>query len=129
MHSRAPGTAAASVGYRLDRTPTYFADVWAEAKRIPDQLRETADAVLNMGRDAVEILSQQALIRREKIFSANLFTTVKWNNDITGVVAGPTSGQFLQWNDPASNPIEACATVREAGAALIGRHGRRLGCW
>src|ERR1035441_1550579 len=59
MQRRAPGTPAASVGYRLDNTPTYFADVWAEAKPIPDQLRGNADA-----------------------------------------------GQFLQWNDPASNPIE-----------------------
>jgi hypothetical protein len=106
MQRRAPGTPAASVGYRLDNTPTYFADVWGEAKPIPDQLRGNADAVLNMDRDAVEFLSQQALIRREKIFAANLFTTGKWNTDMTGVSAGPTASQFLQWNDPASNPIE-----------------------
>lgn len=106
MQRRAPGTPAASVGYRLDNTPTYFADVWAEAKPIPDQLRGNADAVLNMDRDAVEFLSQQALIRREKIFAANLFTTGKWNTDMTGVASGPTASQFLQWNDPASNPIE-----------------------
>ena len=106
MQRRAPGTPAASVGYRLDNTPTYFADVWAEAKPIPDQLRGNADAVLNMDRDAVEFLSQQALIRREKIFAANLFTTGKWNTDMTGVAAGPAAGQFHQWNDPASNPIE-----------------------
>ena len=105
MQRRAPGTPAASVGYRLDNTPTYFADVWAEAKPIPDQLRGNADAVLNMDRDAVEFLSQ-ALIRREKIFAANLFTTGKWNTDMTGVASGPTASQFLQWNDPASNPIE-----------------------
>ena len=106
MQKRAPGTPAASIGYRLDNTPTYFADVWAEAKPIPDQLRGNADAVLNMDRDATEFLSQQALIRREKIFAANLFTTGKWNTDMTGVAAGPAAGQFLQWNDPASNPIE-----------------------
>jgi hypothetical protein len=87
MQRRAPGTPAASVGYRLDNTPTYFADVWGEAKPIPDQLRGNADAVLNMDRDAVEFLSQQALIRREKIFAANLFTTGKWNTDMAGVVA------------------------------------------
>ena len=106
MQKRAPGTPAASSGYRLDNTPTYFADVWGEAKPIPDQLRGNADAVLNMDRDAVEFLSQQALIRREKIFAANLFTTGKWNTDMTGVAAGPAASQFLQWNDPASNPIE-----------------------
>jgi hypothetical protein len=106
MQKRAPGTPAASTAYRLDNTPTYFCDVWAEAKPIPDQLRGNADAVLNMDRDATEFLSQQALIRREKIFAANLFTTGKWGTDVTGVAAGPAAGQFLQWNDPASNPIE-----------------------
>ena len=77
MQKRAPGTPAASTGYRLDNTPTYFCDVWAEAKPIPDQLRGNADAVLNMDRDATEFLSQQALIRREKIFAANLFAAGK----------------------------------------------------
>ena len=89
MQKRAPGTPAASVGYRLDNTPTYFADVWAEAKPIPDQLRGNADAVLNMDRDATEFLSQQALIRREKIFAANLFATGKWGTDMTGVPPRP----------------------------------------
>ena len=87
MQKRAPGTPAASSGYRLDNTPTYFADVWAEAKPIPDQLRGNADAVLNMDRDATEFLSQQALIRREKIFAANLFAAGKWGTDLTGVAA------------------------------------------
>ena len=63
MQRRAPGTPAASVGYRLDNTPTYFADVWAEAKPIPDQLRGNADAVLKMDRDAVEFLSQRSCRR------------------------------------------------------------------
>ena len=54
MQKRAPGTPAASSGYRLDNTPTYFADVWAENKPIPDQLRGNADAVLNIDRDATE---------------------------------------------------------------------------
>jgi hypothetical protein len=106
MQKRAPGTPAASSGYRLDNTPTYFADVWAENKPIPDQLRGNADAVLNIDRDATEFLSQQALIRREKLFAGNLFSAGKWGTDMTGVAAGPAAGQFLQWNDPASNPIE-----------------------
>ncbi len=106
MQKRAPGTPAASTGYRLDNTPTYFADVWAEAKPIPDQLRGNADAVLNMDRDATEFLTQQALIRREKIFAGNLFTTGKWKTDMVGQAANPGAGQFLQWNDGASTPIE-----------------------
>ena len=106
MQKRAPGTPAASTGYKVDNTPTYFCDGWAEAKPIPDQLRGNADAVLNMDRDATEFLSQQALIRREKIFAANLFAAGKWGTDVAGKAAAPGAGEFLQWNDGASTPIE-----------------------
>ena len=119
MQKRAPGTPAASSGYRLDNTPTYFADVWAENKPIPDQLRGNADAVLNIDRDAAEFLSQQALIRREKLFAGNPFWAGKWGTDLTGVAAGPATGQLLQWNGPASNPI--VDDVVPSGAALRGR--------
>lgn len=94
------------MGYRLDNTPTYFCDVWAESKPIPDQLRGNADAVLNMDRDATEFLTQQALIRREKIFAANMFAAGKWATDLVGKAANPAAGQFLQWNDKNSTPIE-----------------------
>lgn len=106
MQKRAPGTPAASVGYRVDNTPTYFCDVWAESKSIPDQLRGNADAVMNLDRDTTEFLTQQALIRREKIFAANLFAAGKWGTDVTGKAAAPGAGEFLQWNDGASTPIE-----------------------
>jgi hypothetical protein len=106
MQKRAPGTPAASVGYRLDNTPTYYCDVWAESKPIPDQLRGNADAVLNIDTDTVNFLTQQALIRREKIFASNLFAAGKWGTDVSGKAAAPGAGEFLQWNDGASNPIE-----------------------
>ena len=114
MQKRAPGTPAASAAYRLDNTPTYFCDVWAESKPIPDQLRGNADAVLNMDRDATEFLSQQALIRREKIFAANLFAAGKWGTDVAGKAAAPGAGEFLQWNDGASSPIEDIRTGKLA---------------
>jgi hypothetical protein len=69
-------------------------------------LRGNADAVLNMDRDATEFLTQQALIRREKIFAAYMFAAAKWGTDVAGKAAAPGAGEFLQWNDGASTPIE-----------------------
>lgn len=106
MQLRAPGTQAAQVGYKLDNTPTYFCNVWAESKAIPDELRANADDVVNMDRDTTEFLSQQALIRREKIFASSLFAKGKWGTDLTGKAANPGAGEFLQWNDSGSSPIE-----------------------
>lgn len=106
MQLRAPGAPAATSGYRLDNTPNYFADVWALSKPIPDQLRGNADAVLNLDREAVEFLSQQYLIKREKQFVSKLFTPGLWGTTVTGVAGTPSSVQFKQWDNGASTPIE-----------------------
>ncbi len=107
MQIRGVGTEAAESGYRVDNTPNYFAEPWALKKPVPDQVRANADAVLNMDMDATFFLTQKALIKREKVWAANAFTTGKWAKDVSGVAAGPVAGtSFLQWNDPSSTPIE-----------------------
>jgi hypothetical protein len=106
MQIRGAGAEAATIGYGLDNTPTYFAEPYALNKPVPDQVRANADAVLNMDMDATFFLTQLALIKREKIFGTNAFTTGKWGKDVTGVASGVSANQFLQWNDPSSTPIE-----------------------
>lgn len=112
FQKRAPGTESAGSGWKIDSTPTYFADVWALHKDIDDQIRANQDSPINMDRDATIWLSQQGLIAREVTWAANYFKTGVWKGidgatgDMTGVAAAPTGNQVLQWNDAASNPIE-----------------------
>lgn len=109
---RAPSTESAGGGWRLDNTPTYFADVWALHKDIDDQIRQNADLPLNMDRDATLWLSQQAMISREVNWAAAYFTTGIWTGvdgttqDILGVSATPGSNEVVQWNDASSTPLE-----------------------
>lgn len=103
---RAPGTESAGGSYTLDNTPTYYADVWAFHKDIPDQVRNNADSVLAPDREATTYVTQKAMIRREKAFAATYFTTGVWTTDITGVSGTPGAGETKQWNDAASTPIE-----------------------
>lgn len=103
---RAPGTESAGGSYDLDNTPTYFSRVYGFHKDVPDQVRSNADAVVDVDREATEYVTHKALIKREKIWAANYFTTGKWTTDITGVASGPTGPQVLQWNDASSTPIE-----------------------
>lgn len=110
MKERAPGTESAGGSYSLDNTPTYFAKVYAFHKDIPDQVRSNADAVLNPDREATEYVTHKALIRREKIFAANYFTSGLWTTDIQGVASGPTGSQVLQWDLDTSTPIENIRT-------------------
>lgn len=107
MQIRGVGAEAAESGYRVDNTPNYFAEPWALKKPVPDQVRSNADAVVNMDLDATYFLTQKALIRREKVWAGNAFTTSKWAKDVSGVASGAVAGtSFLQWSNPLSNPIE-----------------------
>lgn len=96
MRLRAPGTESAGGSYDLDNTPTYFANVWAFHKDIPDQVRSNADAVLNPDREATEYVTHKALIRREKVWATNYFTTGVWTTDHTA----STWGDYSTGTDP-----------------------------
>lgn len=129
FQKRAPGTESAGSGWKVDNTPTYFADVWALHKDIEDQIRSNADDPLNMDRDATEWLSQQGLIAREVTWAAKYFTTGVWSGqtgtagtDYTGVAATPSTNEFLQWNDANSTPI---SDVKGAADRIQIRTGMR----
>lgn len=109
---RAPGTEAAKVGFDL-ATASYFADVWAVKHGIPDQIAANADAVLNLERSAAELVTHKMLLRREKDWAANYFTTSVWGTDYTGVAASPGTGDVIQWSDQTSgNPIGDIRTAK-----------------
>lgn len=114
---RAPGTESAGSGYRLDNTPTYFADVYAIHKDIPDQVRANADSVLNPDREATEWVTQQLLIRREKQWVSKYFTGGVWTNDYDGVASSPGANEVIQWSDTTSgDPI---GNIRSAKTTVL----------
>lgn len=106
MKKRAPSSESAGSGFDIDSTPTYYCDVWALHKDIDEQTRANADSPINLDRDATNWLALKALIRKEKAWATRYFTSGVWATDATGVSAAPGAGQFLRWNDAASNPIE-----------------------
>lgn len=105
MQQRAPGTESAGVTYKLDQD-SYSCDLWALHVNVADQVRANADSPLQPDREAAELLSQQALLRREKSWAARYFGASIWTNNLTGVAGAPGGGQFQQWDQAASNPIE-----------------------
>jgi hypothetical protein len=105
MQMRAPGTESAGATYKLS-TDSYSCDVWALHVNIADQVRANADSPLQPDREGTEFLSLKALLRREKAWASSFFTTGVWTTDLTGVAGAPAGGQFQQWDQAASNPIE-----------------------
>lgn len=106
MEVRAPGTESKGGGYTVDNTPTYYCHVYAFHKDIPDELRANEDSVLNSDRDSTLYVTNKALIKREKLFVTNFFSTSLWGLDVAGVSSSPGANQVLQWNDANSTPIE-----------------------
>lgn len=100
MQQRAYGAESAGSGYNIDNTPTYSTTLWALHKDIPWAIRDNADAPLNMEADATRYLTQQALIRKEKIFAA-FMTTGVWT------ASGSDNAPSTKWDAASgSTPIE-----------------------
>lgn len=115
MEERAPGAESKGTTYEVDNTPTYYAPVYATHHDIPDQRRANSDSVLDPDREATELVTHKALIKREKLWVSKYFTGSVWTNDWDGVASGMTGNQVLHWSDANSDPI---ANVRAAMTAI-----------
>jgi len=119
MQIRGPGTESAGGEYKLS-TDNYFAPVYAFHHDIDDQRRANQDAPLNADREATELVSYKALLKREILWATAYFGTSIWTGARTGVASGVDGIEFLQWNDAASTPIE---DIRAEKTAMLLRTG------
>lgn len=115
VQRRQQGAAAVRIGYRTG-TDSYIAEEWAAAHAIDDQVRANADAPFMPEQDAVRLLTQKMLIRRDADFVTKYMGTGIWGVDSSG------GSDFTQWSNAASTPIEdihnACFTV-EANTGFL----------
>ena len=112
MKKRAPGTESAGGSYTIDNTPTYFADVYAFHKDVPDQVRANSDSVLSPDREATEYVTHKALIKREKLWATKYFATSIWTTNNTTANWG-TAGT-------ATDPIVDIRTGKRTVLGLTG---------
>lgn len=98
---RAPGTESAGSGWDVDNTNTYFCDPYAIHKDVDDQIRANADSVINLDRDATMWVTQQLLIRRDKLWASEFFTTGVWTGSTTGGDITPAT----LWDAAGGTPI------------------------
>jgi hypothetical protein len=79
---RGPATESAGSGYNV-ATASYSCDVFALHKDVPWQVRDNTDVPLNPYRDATEFITQRLMLRMEKQWAADYFTTSVWQTDST----------------------------------------------
>ena len=83
----------------------YRVDEYAVGKKIDDRVRANAVDPLGPDRASTVLLSNNAIINWEEKFAANFFQPGIWTNQYAGVATGPTTGQFLQFNQAGADPI------------------------
>ena len=110
---RGDSTESAGSGYNLT-TASYQCDVYAFHKDIGDQTRNNADNPINLDSEATEFVTQRLLLRQERKFVSDVFTTGVWGTDRT--LAGTD-----QWSDFVnSDPRDDVDTAKEAILGVTG---------
>lgn len=111
---RAPGTESQSVQWERDHDLVYNCVPSALSTFIPDDTRDDEDDPFDADSEATLLLTGKVLIERDVNFATEFMVTTAWTGESAGVAAGagsggggaPGVGQFLQWDDPDSTPIE-----------------------
>lgn len=108
VKKRSPEDESAGSGFGVDGTNSYSCDVWATHIDVNDQLRANADPAVPVENAASELVTQRMLIRRERLFATDYFSTGVWGTDVVG------GTDFTAWDDAASDPETDVANGKEA---------------
>ncbi len=123
MRATADGAPAPLAGWGKGED-SYFCETYKEGAIVGPAALANATAPFDLFRDTTQMLTQHALIHREKQFKSKYMTTGVWGTDKVGVASGPTGDQFIKWSDYTnSDPIK---DVREASTKMaILNYGQR----
>lgn len=116
---RAPHTESAGSGFELSQD-SYNADVWAFHKDLDNQTLANADDGLNLEEATVNFVSSRLALRQEKQWATDFFRPGVWGTDLAGVTAAPAAGQFLRWDDVASDPEADIDKIKEGALTSTG---------
>lgn len=113
----APGTKTPRSGFTLSQD-SYSAEPWKTGVAISAIVRGNADPAVPLDEAATELATQRMLIRRERLFVENFFTTGVWATDLVG---GTDFAAFSDYSsDPQKTIDDAQANVLEATGKLPG---------
>lgn len=113
---RAPATESVGSGFHIDNTPSYFCDKWAFHVDVDDDTRQNADDPIDLDRDATQFITQQLLLRREKLFVAKYMAPGVWGGlqmtNSSGVLVPTDFTPSVLWSSDNSNPMNDVAILK-----------------
>ncbi len=114
------GLSQESVGTKFNTDEgDYLARRYALHKDIDDEERGNFMNPFDPEEEATGIVMQQLMILREVDFIDAYFKTGVWGTDLTGVASSAGSGQFIQWDQSGSDPVQDVQKLK----VEIGRTG------
>ena len=110
---RGPGARAKRGGYTLS-TGSYYCEVQAFAKEIPDEDRANADVPLQPDIDATEFAADKVALKKERQVAAVAMTAANWTttNDAEGGWAKGSSNTFISDMEDKIEVIRALIGMR-----------------
>ncbi len=98
MHVRPLGGRPAQVDYKIE-SGNYYAEEWALEHTVDDRQRANVDAPINLDQNAVNLLTQQQLIRADRLWVQNFWAPSIWTMEAEGGV------DFTPFDQPNSDPV------------------------
>jgi len=111
MLKRAPRTETPGTDWNFTRD-TFATEVWGLHHDVEDQNRASADENWNLDRTGTELITEQALLRRELEWYSTFFVASVWTDNLAGVVSAPGANQYIQFDQAASSPMKTFRAAR-----------------
>lgn len=93
------------IGYKVDEG-SYSCQEYALEHVVDDRQYSNVDDPINLDENATTLLTGKNVIKQDRVWATNFFTTGKWTKEASGVVSSPVEGtSFLHFDDAASDPI------------------------
>lgn len=119
------GSESAGGGWHLS-DDNYNAKVYAIHKDndMQDYANANAAQIMNLDQDATAYVTEQMQIFEDTMFRETFMPDAGgvWTTELQGTSAVPTTGQFLQWDDPDSTPVD---DIRTQVLLLASQNGGR----
>jgi hypothetical protein len=80
---------------------SYSVEEYALAHKIDDRVRANADDPIDPDRAAVRLLTQQAMVHRDKRWASKFFVAANWTTEKVGTA----DTDFIQWQKTTSVPV------------------------
>jgi len=107
---------------------SYIAEEYGLEGSIDARQRANADDPLNLEEEITRLLSQQHMIKRDRIWCTSFFAASVWTKQMAGVSSSPSTNQFVQFDQIDSDPLGVIDEMIDYVDELTGMRPNTIVC-